>query len=258
MYISITKPERDHFLSETNDSLMPGYTGHCPTLKFRFGKRYGASTKEIIREMGERGLWSKQLTGKASYRQNDPLKGLFQAGELRPIERVKGEYQLNTVTPGNRSRPYILGYTGFIPGMNFTYGKSYAQAADESMTKFTIKKAALESKKALETTLRNRERQEQVMQPTYPHDKLTEALMDYDCKHRYKDEHISPEQPPIAGYTGHIPRIKSTEASLSQRYHTAAKRGLYLLQQDRQRLKAVDNFETSLSKANLPIQTAVF
>lgn len=62
--------------------------------------------------MGERGLWSKQLTGKASYRQNDPLKGLFQAGELRPIERVKGEYQLNTVTPGNRSRPYILGYTG--------------------------------------------------------------------------------------------------------------------------------------------------
>lgn len=45
------------------------------------------------------------------------------------------------------------------------------------------------------------------------------------------DEHISPEQPPIAGYTGHIPRIKSTEASLSQRYHTAAKRGLYLLQQ---------------------------
>ncbi|XP_073970229.1 uncharacterized protein isoform X3 [Rhodnius prolixus] len=206
--------------------IMNKYTGHCPTLKFRFGKRYGASTKEIIREMGERGLWSKQLTGKASYRQNDPLKGLFQAG--------------------------------FIPGMNFTYGKSYAQAADESMTKFTIKKAALESKKALETTLRNRERQEQVMQPTYPHDKLTEALMDYDCKHRYKDEHISPEQPPIAGYTGHIPRIKSTEASLSQRYHTAAKRGLYLLQQDRQRLKAVDNFETSLSKANLPIQTAVF
>uniref|UniRef100_T1HAD3 Zf-tcix domain-containing protein n=1 Tax=Rhodnius prolixus TaxID=13249 RepID=T1HAD3_RHOPR len=131
----------------------------------------------------------------------------------------------------NKTRKKDIPLTCFIPGMNFTYGKSYAQAADESMTKFTIKKAALESKKALETTLRNRERQEQVMQPTYPHDKLTEALMDYDCKHRYKDEHISPEQPPIAGYTGHIPRIKSTEASLSQRYHTAAKRGLYLLQQ---------------------------
>ncbi|KAK9501570.1 hypothetical protein O3M35_012273 [Rhynocoris fuscipes] len=182
--------------------------------------------------MGERGLWSKQLTGKSTYRRDDPLKGLFRPGELRPIERVKGQYSLNTVTPGNnRSRPYILGYTGFIPGMNFTYGKSYAQAADESINKFTIRKAALESKKALETPLRNRERREQPIQPTYPHDKLNDALLDYNCKYKYKDEHISPEQPPIAGYTGHIPRIKSTEASLSQRYHTAAKRGLYLLQQ---------------------------
>lgn len=43
--------------------------------------------------------------------------------------------------------------------------------------------------------------------------------------------HISPEFPPIAGYTGHIPRVKGTEASLSQRYHTAAKRGLTLLRQ---------------------------
>nr|CAD7267095.1 unnamed protein product [Timema shepardi] len=27
-----------------------GYTGHCPTLKFRFGKRYGANTKDALQE----------------------------------------------------------------------------------------------------------------------------------------------------------------------------------------------------------------
>lgn len=66
------------------------------------------------------------------------------------------------------------------------------------------------------------------------------------------DEHISVEQPPIAGYTGHIPRIRSSEASLSLRYHEAAKRGLYLLQQDRERLKAMEGI------ANIPYQTPVY
>lgn len=29
------------------------YTGHCPTLKFRFGKPYGANTKDIIKVLVE-------------------------------------------------------------------------------------------------------------------------------------------------------------------------------------------------------------
>ncbi|XP_014260062.1 protein FAM166B-like isoform X1 [Cimex lectularius] len=248
MFISITKPERDTFLQQTKDCLMPGYTGHCPTLKFRFGKRYGASTKEIIREMGEKGLWARHIAN-TRYREHDPVKGLLDGGEFRPIERAKGQYNRNLPNGANRTRPYIMGYTGYIPGMNFIYGKSYLQAADESLSKYEIRKASLECKKEFEMPHRNYERKFQKLQQTYPNDKLTAALMDLEEKYKYKVEHISPEQPPIAGYTGHIPRIKSTETSLSQRYHTAAKRGLYLLQQDRQRYNRAND---SLSKPPIP------
>ncbi|XP_014293906.1 ciliary microtubule inner protein 2B [Halyomorpha halys] len=248
MYISITKPERDTFLQQTTGCLMPGYTGHCPTLKFRIGKRYGASTQEIIREMGERGVWAKRML-ESHYRQVDPLKGLLVGGDFRPIEKTKG--QINP--PAGRSKRYILGYTGFIPGMNFSYGKSYANLAEESFDKFNFqRRAALERKKVGDLSWRAKARGTQKLPETYPHDKLSAALLDYDEKNRYRDEHISPEQPPIAGYTGHIPRIKSSEASLSLRYHEAAKKGLYLLQQDRERLRTMEGI------SSVPYQTPVY
>lgn len=53
----------------------------------------------------------------------------------------------------------------------------------------------------------------------------------------FSDNQISPDFPPIAGYTGHIPRLKGTDASLSQRYNMAARQGLTLLQQERARRK---------------------
>ncbi|XP_026676060.1 uncharacterized protein LOC113465605 [Diaphorina citri] len=36
--------------------LIPGYTGHCPTLKFQFGKCYGTNTKEIIKDLYDIGV----------------------------------------------------------------------------------------------------------------------------------------------------------------------------------------------------------
>lgn len=51
------------------------------------------------------------------------------------------------------------------------------------------------------------------------------------CTFGFPDHHISPQFPPITGYTGHIPRLKGTEASLSQTYCSSAKRGLAILYQ---------------------------
>lgn len=55
------------------------------------------------------------------------------------------------------------------------------------------------------------------------------------------DNQISPDFPPIAGYTGHIPRVKGSEASLSQRYHCAAKKGLEILQREKEGKSSLDN-----------------
>lgn len=59
---------------------------------------------------------------------------------------------------------------------------------------------------------------------------------------------ITPELPPIAGYTGHIPRIRGTEASLSQRYHCAAKRGLELIQLERDSRKQLQNADSNIKQ----------
>lgn len=63
---------------------------------------------------------------------------------------------------------------------------------------------------------------------------------------RFTENTISPEFPPIAGYTGHIPRIKGAEASLSQRYHCAAKRGLELIRMERDKRKELQNADSNI------------
>lgn len=40
------------------------------------------------------------------------------------------------------------------------------------------------------------------------------------------DHKVSPELPPIAGYTGHIPRLKVSNISVSLPFHHSAKLGL--------------------------------
>lgn len=62
------------------------------------------------------------------------------------------------------------------------------------------------------------------------------------------ENHLSPEFPPIAGYTGHIPRVKGSEASLSQRYHCAAKKGLELLQKERESRRSLAQATMNVDK----------
>lgn len=47
------------------------------------------------------------------------------------------------------------------------------------------------------------------------------------------DYHVSPERPPIVGYTGHIPGARG-EVALSKRYAQAARKGLERLQRERE------------------------
>lgn len=54
---------------------------------------------------------------------------------------------------------------------------------------------------------------------------------------------MTSEYPPIVGYTGHIPGAKG-EVALSKRYTQAAKKGLSLLQKDREsRLDTAKNID---------------
>ncbi|KAL4709305.1 hypothetical protein ACJJTC_013365 [Scirpophaga incertulas] len=86
------------------------YTGHCPMLKFRYGKCYGDNTRQILKEIKTTGLFNKPLV----YRPGDNY-------ELQNMP--KRDYPQRDVYDGihNRQPAYVTGYTGYVPGMHFRY-----------------------------------------------------------------------------------------------------------------------------------------
>ncbi|KAI4457762.1 complement component-related sushi domain-containing [Holotrichia oblita] len=83
--------------------------------------------------------------------------------------------------------------------------------------------------------------------PLRQEDEVTLLLNEYEEKRRYKVKEISPDCPPIAGYTGHIPRVKGNEESLSQRYNTVVKRGFNILRQERQKRDEMKNIQLKIT-----------
>ncbi|KAL4709289.1 hypothetical protein ACJJTC_013349 [Scirpophaga incertulas] len=84
------------------------------------------------------------------------------------------------------------------------------------------------------------------METVHSRDEVRRELNRFREINKYKENTISPEFPPIAGYTGHIPRIKGSEASLSQRYHCAAKRGLELIRMERDQRKELQKADSNV------------
>ncbi|GLG94158.1 Uncharacterized protein GBIM_01412 [Gryllus bimaculatus] len=117
--MNVRPEERAAFLTQTEPCLVPGYTGHCPSLRFRVGKRYGASTKDIIQELKTKGV-SLRLQ---PYRQDDPISKEI----LKPIQREKGQMQDFALDLKNR----------------FRYGASFARAADASAADFNVQQQRL-------------------------------------------------------------------------------------------------------------------
>ncbi|XP_067007018.2 ciliary microtubule inner protein 2B [Anabrus simplex] len=234
--------ERSILLSQNQPCLIPGYTGHCPSLKFRVGKRYGANTNEIIKEYRDKGVSIRH----EPYRQGEAYKKV-----LTPIERKEGQTEDYALDVKYRCRPYILGYTGYIPGMVFRYGMSFRRAADDSVTEFSRRMSQEEARRERERLARSRSAPK--MPSIRSRDQVRTSLKHYDNHAALTDSHISPDFPPIAGYTGHIPRLRVTDASLSQRYNIAARQGLAMLQKEREKRRGVhsanDAVRTALNKS---------
>ncbi|KRT82766.1 hypothetical protein AMK59_3145 [Oryctes borbonicus] len=145
-----------------------------------------------------------------------------------------------------RCPKYIIGYTGFIPTLNFRYGKSYGRSADDSMCEFS------ENLRRLKEGRQNKERMYRAstapkMRPLRQEDEVNRVLKEYEEKCKFSAKEISPDCPPIAGYTGHIPKVKGNEESLSQRYNIVVKRGLNLLKQEREKRGALQKVHSKIT-----------
>ncbi|KAJ8667054.1 hypothetical protein QAD02_008716 [Eretmocerus hayati] len=209
------------------------YTGHCPTLKFRVGKRYGACTGEIIKELIEQRVLKTGPNNKSGPGSET----------LVPIPREK-DIRRDWKKDGCsfKAPPYILGYTGYIPGYNSRYGLTFMKAVEEGASEWRESQGRLRARRdamrahAERADPRNmlaRVRADNVdVEIDHGHRRPTHESANKMRNAQRFDNQVSPERPPIVGYTGHIPGAKS-ELALSRRYAQAAKRGLQQLHTSR-------------------------
>lgn len=154
---------------------------------------------------------------------------------------------------------------GFIPTLNFRSGKSYSRTADDCMHEFSAKQRRVPeqqiSKNKLRSlsapkykSVRNSDDVKYVLQTKRSDvDRFKSILGAFNIilyvNKLFSVRDVSPECPPIAGYTGYIPKVKGNEESLSQRYNNVVKRSLTLLKEERDRhskfLKSMYNDENS-------------
>ncbi|XP_021570741.1 protein FAM166B isoform X2 [Carlito syrichta] len=111
-------------LNPRNPHYIPGYTGHCPLLRFSMGQTYGQVTGQLLR--GPPGLaWPP------AHRTLLPPIRPPRSPELprgsRPLRRGHGRL----------SSSMIPGYTGFVPRAKFIFAKNCSQIWAEAVSDFT-------------------------------------------------------------------------------------------------------------------------
>lgn len=102
-----------------------------------------------------------------------------------PKERETSIYPDNYNDMAHRGKKHILGYTGYIPGLNFRYGKSYGKAADDSMTEFSAKQSELRRRKEVDKRY-TRSRSAPKMEPIHNRDEVRTSLRQHENRHKYR------------------------------------------------------------------------
>uniref|UniRef100_A0A8C9DFW6 Ciliary microtubule inner protein 2B n=1 Tax=Prolemur simus TaxID=1328070 RepID=A0A8C9DFW6_PROSS len=111
-------------LKSQNPHYIPGYTGHCPLLRFSMGQTYGQVTGQLLR--GPPGLAWPPAHRTLLPPIRPPRSPEVPRGSLR---LRRGHERL--------SSSVIPGYTGFIPRAQFIFAKNCSQVWAEALNDFT-------------------------------------------------------------------------------------------------------------------------
>jgi hypothetical protein len=174
-------------------------------------------------------LSEKKILKTGPYKANSGREDELLNSHVKEIEKD------NEVMLHKDVSPCILGYTGYIPGFDSSYGLPFMKAAEagakewhETQMKLEVSDAMRAHEHAERTDSRNlssRARADTVMDLEIDHD--------YDGDKRSFDCHASPQKLPIFGYTGHIPGAEE-EVAHSKGFAQAAKTGLEGVQRERE------------------------
>ncbi|KAM4634103.1 ciliary microtubule inner protein 2B [Polymixia lowei] len=116
-------PSFSKVLLTSDPQYIPGYTGHCPQLKWHLGKTYGQFTaKSLTSPEVVRPERSVLHTGRVPSTEADvgPRDEIWRRyhGKLKNLDRM------------------IPGYTGFVPKRQNYFARTYAETCREALTEF--------------------------------------------------------------------------------------------------------------------------
>ncbi|XP_030874209.1 protein FAM166B isoform X4 [Leptonychotes weddellii] len=111
-------------LNPQNPHYIPGYTGHCPLLRFSMGQTYGQMTGELLR--GFPGLAWPPTHRTLLPPIRPPASPEVPRGSL-PV-RQRHERLSSSMIPG---------YTGFVPQAQFIFAKNCSRVWAEALNDFT-------------------------------------------------------------------------------------------------------------------------
>jgi hypothetical protein len=203
-----TVEQRRMFAGLKDGTMVPGYRGYCPQLKYSFGKTYSQDTYELNQ--------GRQTDRPIIVPSSEPpilSKRLLNSSSCIPDSNGDNKYTTSMVP----------GYTGYIPKWPFKFGSTYAEECEICLNEhFTDRHRKECQKQDLSNSLRS-----------FP--RLQSRRFDPDVKNHlnmYAD-HLGKKsgkrpfsEPPIPGYTGYVPRVHTTELGLGCRYQEMSKNGL--------------------------------
>lgn len=201
--------QRRSFAGLKDGSMVPGYGGYCPQLKFDHGKTYGQNTFDISQQRG-----SKQQITASIYDQ--PVTTKIHPDNNIPESTGDNKYTKNMVP----------GYTGYIPRWPFKFGSTYKEECDVCLDEHM---ANVYKQAAKEDDMRRSFSCFPHLQPIRGDPEVKDHLNTYadgQLRANQKDDKRASVEPPIPGYKGFVPRIYTTELGLGCRYHDMTKNGL--------------------------------
>ncbi|XP_041370969.1 protein FAM166B-like [Gigantopelta aegis] len=201
-----TLEQRRSFAAFKDGTQVPGYRGYIPHIKYTMGQTYGNETHDLLSEKFPK------------FRA--PTTVCFPQPEV-----LKNE--LPESTGDNKyTKDMVPGYTGYIPTLPFKFGATYKNECDLSIDEHISAK----KKKEFKT--------DDIRRQMLSYPRLTAISCDPLVRDRlnlYRDTHPTRPtfiedkrsllEPPMPGYLGFVPRVKTTEIGLGCRYHESARKG---------------------------------
>lgn len=185
-FIPGLNPQHPHYL--------PGYSGHCPLLRFSMGQTYGQATGQLLQ--GAPGLaWP-------------PARRTL----LPPIRPPKSPETPKGSLPVRRgherlSSSLVPGYTGFIPQAQFIFAKNCSQAWTEALSDFN-QRSTRQGKQGRLKEAKGEKDPEQDQEPKLEVEKDPELGQKLEQASPYSMDDKDPQKFFMSGFTGYVPRSR--------------------------------------------------